>query len=70
MSTTPTIQLLVKSKEAGDIADDWATKDIECDLRIRRAKTHGCVVIETQDAVFANHVRRWHPGCQVRIKET
>lgn len=69
MSITPTIQLLVRNNEVAGIADDWTLRLTEGDLRIRRSKTPGCAVIETQDAIFANHVRIWHPGCRVKIKE-
>ena len=67
-TTPPTIQLLVRDSEAAEIAEDWARRSIECDLRLRRAKTPGHVVVETKNVIFANHVRRWHPGCQVYIR--
>ena len=31
-------QLLLKGSEAADVVDEWAWRNIESDLRIRRAK--------------------------------
>lgn len=66
---TETFQLLVKSGEAVGIVNDWAERGLECDLRLRRAKTRGHVVIETRDVMFARAIQAWHPSCQVCIKE-
>ena len=66
---TETFQLLVKSGEAVGIVNDWAERGLECDLRLRRAKTRGHVVIETRDVIFASNIQKWHPSCQVCIKE-
>ena len=66
---TETFQLLVKSGEAVEIVNDWAERGLECDLRLRRAKTRGHVVIETRDVIFASNIQKWHPSCQVCIKE-
>lgn len=65
---TETFQILVKNHEASSVLQDWVDKNLESDLRIRRAKTRGHVVIETNDVLFANHVMSWYPGCQVNIK--
>ncbi len=66
---TETFQLLVKNFDSRAIIDDWLERNIQTDIRIRRAKTPGHVVIETKDVMFANSVRMFHPGCQVHIKE-
>lgn len=66
---TETFQLLVKATDAVGIVDDWVERNIQADLRLRRAKTRGHVVIETHDVVFAQAIRAWHPSCQVNIKE-
>lgn len=50
-------QLLLKGSEAADVVEDWAERNIESDLRIRRAKTPGCAVIETSDVLFAAKIR-------------
>ena len=39
-------QILLKGSEASAIVDDWVERNIECDLRFRKAKTKGHVVIE------------------------
>ena len=62
-------QLLLKGNEAAGVVDEWVERNIESDLRVRRAKTHGHVVIETRDVMFANYIRQWHPSCQVNIKD-
>ena len=64
-----TFQILVKGNEAVGIVEEWSEKNIQCDIRLRRAKTKGGVIIELTDAVYANNIRRWHPGCKVAIKE-
>lgn len=66
---TETFQILVKSHEAKGILESWVDKNLETDLRFRRAKTKGHTVIETKDVLFANYIRNWYPGCQVNIKE-
>ena len=66
---TETFQLLVRGVEAPGIVEDWAERNLACDLRLRRAKTRGSVVIEVNDPVFAANVKNWHPDCQVHIKE-
>jgi hypothetical protein len=62
-------QILIKKSEARDIVEDWAERNMDCDLRLRKAKTHGHVVIELKDVVYANNIRIWHPGCQIEIKK-
>jgi hypothetical protein len=62
-------QLLLKGSEAAGVVDEWVERNIESDLRLRRAKTRGHVVIETRDVMFASHIRQWYPSCQVNIKD-
>lgn len=64
-----TFQILVKGHEAKGVLETWVDRNLETDLRFRKAKTRGHVVIETKDVLFANHVRLWYPGCQINIKE-
>lgn len=61
-------QLLLRGDEAIGVIDDWLTSGNATDLRVRRAKTRGCVVIETSDAMFANRVHLYHPDCKVAIR--
>lgn len=44
-------QLLLKNEEVLSVLDDWLDRNIQSDLRVRRAKTKGCVVVETRDTV-------------------
>lgn len=62
-------QMLLKGSEVSAIVDDWVERNIECDLRFRKAKTKGHVVIETRDVLFARNIQIWHPSCQVNIKD-
>lgn len=62
-------QLLLPKDEAAEVARDWAERNIESDLRLRKAKTRGHIVIETRDAMFARNIQVWHPSCKVNIKD-
>ena len=66
---TETFRLLVKKHEASSIIDEWAEREIQSDVRVRRAKTRGHVVIETKDVIFSSFVQKNWPSCQVDIKE-
>ena len=63
------ILLLVNSAAARVILDDWLDEGVESDIRIRRAKTAGHVVIETHDVIFATRIRRLCPECKVHMRE-
>ncbi len=75
MDTTKTyragtvFQLLLRGKEASSVVDEWFSMNRACDLRVRHAKTDGCVVIECTDMIFAAHVIQWWPGTKVNVKE-
>lgn len=62
-------QLLLPKDEAAEVARDWAERNIESDLRLRKAKTRGHIVIETLDVMFARNIQVWHPSCKVNIKD-
>lgn len=62
-------QILLKEQEAEAVVDDWVERNIQSDLRLRRAKTKGHVVIETRDVMFARNIQVWHPSCQINIKD-
>lgn len=62
-------QLLLTRSEAVAVAEDWTERDMESDLRLRKAKTKGHVVIETKDVIFARNIQIWHPSCKVNIKD-
>ena len=61
-------QLLLPKDEVVEVARDWAERNIESDLRLRKAKTRGHIVIETRDVMFARNIQVWHPSCKVNIK--
>lgn len=62
-------QLLLPKDEAAEVARDWAERNIESDLWLRKAKTRGHIVIETRDVMFARNIQVWHPSCKVNIKD-
>ena len=62
-------QLLLAKDEAAAVVEDWAERGDESDLRLRKAKTKGHIVIETRDVIFASRIRQWHPSCKVNIKD-
>ena len=62
-------QLLLTRSEAVEVVEDWTERDMESDLRLRKAKTKGHVVIETKDVIFARNIQIWHPSCKVNIKD-
>ena len=62
-------QLLLPKDEAAEVARDWAERNIESDLRLRKAKTRGHIVLETRDVMFARNIQVWHPSCKVNIKD-
>lgn len=49
--------------------DDWVECQRECDIRVRRAKTKGCVVLETTDAIYAAHLVLWFPSVKTNFKK-
>lgn len=59
--------LLLHHDDVVGILDDWFEGNFSCDLRIRRAKTKGCVVVETTDALYAARIYRYHPDIRVKI---
>lgn len=64
---TELFQVLIRQSEALSVLDDWIERNIQSDLRIRRAKTAGCVVIETKDVIFARNICVWHPDAKINI---
>lgn len=61
-------QLLISSLSARTVVDDWYESSHAADIRIRRAKTKGHVVIETTDTLFAKRLLLRY-GCKVNIIE-
>ena len=62
-------QILLKGHEAAAVVDDWVERNIASDLRLRRAKTPGHIVVETRDLMYARNIQIWHPSCKVNIKD-
>lgn len=68
MAEKKTFQLLISSMSARAVVDDWYDSSHAADIRIRRAKTKGHVVIETTDTLFAQRLLLRY-GCKVNIIE-
>lgn len=63
------IQLLVGKASLGELMEDWLWRSDEADVRVRRAKTEGCVVIETRYPLYAAFVVKHYKGVEVNIKK-
>ena len=63
-----TIQVLIHGSHIGTVMEDWLESRRECDIRVRRAKKKGCVVLETTDIIYASHIVQWFPDVKVNIK--
>lgn len=61
-------QLLLTRQEAVLAAEDWSESNRTADLRLRRARTPGHVVLETTDTMWAARIKRMYPSCRVAIK--
>lgn len=64
-----TIQVLIHGSHIGVVMEDWLESRRECDIRVRRAKTKGCIVLETTDILYAAHIVQWFPDVKVNIKK-
>ena len=64
------IQLLVPGDRIGSLMDEWMYRGAEADVRVRRAKTKGHVVIETRHLMYACYVVKNYAGVRVDIKKT
>lgn len=64
-----TIQLLVHGSHIGAVMNDWLESHRECDIRVRRAKTKGYVVLETIDIIYASHIVQWFPNVKTNLKK-
>lgn len=62
-----TIQLLIAGTHIGAVMEDWLESHRACDIRVRRAKTKGCVVLETTDVIYAAHIVQWFPKVKTNI---
>lgn len=51
-------QILVKCGRLDSVLDDWIYSG-KCDITLRMAKTKGCRVIETTDALYAARIVKY-----------
>ena len=66
---TEVFQILLDGNSSRSVLDDWLERNIQSDLKVRRAKMPGHVVIETGDVLFARNVLIWNPRCKGNIKK-
>ena len=64
-----TIQLLIHGSHIGAVMEDWLDGNREGDIKVRRAKTKGCIVLETTDILYAAHIVQWFPNVKTNIKK-
>ncbi|MBR1463472.1 MAG: RNA polymerase subunit sigma [Prevotella sp.] len=62
-------QLLLSGRVAASVINEWWEASTQTDVRIRKAKTKGCFVLETEDTIFVAHIIKLWPGTKVNIKE-
>ena len=62
-------QLLLSGRAVASVINEWWETHTEADVRVRRAKTKGCAVLETKSTVFAAHIIKLWPGTKVNVKE-
>ena len=63
------IQLLIHGSHIRAVMEDWLDGNRECDIKVRRAKTKGCIVLETTDILYAAHIVQWFPNVKTNIKK-
>lgn len=51
-------QILIKNMSLSLVVEDWMEK-AECDIKLRKAKTKGCRVVELTDPVYAARMIKW-----------
>lgn len=66
---TEVFQILLDGSSSRAVLDDWLERNIQSDLKVRRAKTPGHVVIETGDVLFARNVLIWNQVVKSTSKE-
>ena len=64
-----TFQLMVKKELLRGVVEEWAERNLACDLRIRRARTPGYGVLETKDLMFARSVLLYYGAERVAIRK-
>lgn len=65
-----TYYILIDFVQASDIIELWYNKGFKCDIIIHNSKKNSRhVVLETKKVMFADMIRRYHPGCRVNIKK-
>lgn len=69
MKTNETYLLLLPNDHVEGMIEDWLARNLECNLTLRRAKTKGHTVVETNDVLFANRIQQWHGCRQVFIRK-
>lgn len=68
MNKTKVYQLGMESQYAAHVLLLWNEGEYPCDIRVRRAKTPGLIVIEVEELELANKIVN-ATRCKVAIKE-
>ena len=54
---------------AAEVVEEWMERGITSDMRLRRSKDGGHIVIETKDVIFARDIYRLFPSTKVHIQQ-
>ena len=61
-------QIGIENGYLSDVIATWQRSDCKTDIRLRKAKTPGLTVVETEDALFSTEITRICE-CKVNVKE-
>ena len=64
---TEVFQILLDGSSSRAVLDDWLERNIQSDLKVRRALQNSCML--SCDVLFARNVLIWNPSCKVNIKK-
>ena len=61
-------QLGLEAHLGAQVMMAWMEGEFDCDLRIRKAKTPGLIVVELTDGKLVEEIKKI-TGCRIHIKE-
>lgn len=64
-----TYHLMLSGSCAAEVVDEWMERGVTSDMRLRRSKDGGHIVIETRDVIFARDIHRLFPSTKVHIQQ-
>lgn len=64
-----TYHLMLSGSCVAEVVEEWMERGITSDMRLRRSKDGGHIVIETKDVIFARDIYRLFPSTKVHIQQ-